>query len=63
MLLGGRFLEMEQKGEMMGMDYQSIITMGFNNTNKKFALTTITNMGTGILSLVGDWDNTSKTAN
>ncbi|HZH66045.1 MAG TPA: DUF1579 family protein [Flavisolibacter sp.] len=63
MLLGGRFLEMEQKGEMMGMDYQSIITMGFNNTNKKFALTTITNMGTGILSLVGDWDQKSKTAN
>lgn len=62
MLLGGRFLEMKQHGTMMGMDYQSIITLGFNNTDKKFALTTITNMGTGTLSLFGDWDDKSKSA-
>lgn len=63
MLLGGRFLEMKQKGDMMGMDYQSIITLGFNNTDKKFALTTITNMGTGTLSLFGVWNEKSKSAN
>lgn len=62
MLLGGRFLEMKQKGTMMGMDYQSILTMGFNNTDKKFALTTITNMGTGTLSLFGEWNEKSKSA-
>lgn len=62
MLLGGRFLEMKQHGNMMGMDYQSIITLGFNNTDKKFALTTITNMGTGTLSLFGDWNDKSKSA-
>lgn len=62
MLLGGRFLEMKQKGMMMGMDYQSILTMGFNNTDKKFALTTITNMGTGTLSLFGEWNEKSKSA-
>ena len=60
LLLGGRFLEMKQHGKMMGMDYQSITTIGFNNTDKKFALTTITNMGTGTLSLFGNWDNTNK---
>ena len=62
MLLGGRFLEMKQHGNMMGMDYQSIITIGFNNTDKKMALTTITNMGTGTLSLFGEWDEKTKTA-
>ncbi len=63
MLLGGRFLEMKQKGNMMGMDYESIITLGFNNTNKHMAMTTITNMGTGTLSLFGTWDEKSKSAN
>jgi hypothetical protein len=63
LLLGGRFLEMKQQGNMMGMDYQSITTIGFNNTDKKFALTTITNMGTGTLSLFGNWDHKTKTAN
>lgn len=62
MLLGGRFLEMKQQGTMMGMDYQSIFTFGFNNTDKQMNLTTITNMGTGTLSLFGAWDAKSKTA-
>lgn len=62
MLLGGRFLEMKQKGTMMGMDYESILTMGFNNTDRIFALTTITNMGTGTLSLFGEWNEKSKSA-
>jgi Protein of unknown function (DUF1579) len=63
LLLGGRFLEMKQHGKMMGMDYQSITTIGFNNTDKKFALTTITNMGTGTLSLFGNWDHPTKSGN
>ncbi len=62
MLLGGRFLEMKQEGNMMGMDYQAITTIGCNNTDKKMALTTITNMGTGTLSMLGNWDEKSKSA-
>ena len=63
MLLGGRFLEMKQEGNMMGMDYESLLTLGFNNIDKKMALTTITNMGTGTLSLFGDFDEKTKSAN
>lgn len=63
MLLGERFLEMKQQGTMMGMDYQSIMTIGFNNIDRKMSLTTITNMGTGTLSLFGEWDEKTKTAN
>lgn len=62
MLLGGRFLEMQQQGTMMGMDYQSIMTLGYNTIDKKMTLTTITNMGTGTLSLVGDWNEKNKSA-
>jgi hypothetical protein len=62
MLLGGRFLEMKQQGDMMGMDYQAITTLGVNNTDKKFSLTTITNMGTGTLSLFGNWDDKTQSA-
>lgn len=63
MLLGGRFLEMKQQGIMMGMDYQSIMTIGFNNIDRQMSLTTITNMGTGTLSLFGEWDEKTKTSN
>lgn len=62
MLLGGRFLEMKQTGIMMGMDYESITTVGFNNTDQIFSLTTITNMGTGTLNLVGKWKDKYKSA-
>ncbi len=53
MILGGRFLEMTQSGDMMGMPYHSITTMGFNNSDNNYSLTTITNMGTGTLYVSG----------
>lgn len=36
MLLGGRFLEMKQRGKMMGMDYAAIMTLGYNTIDKRF---------------------------
>ncbi|MHA6727316.1 DUF1579 family protein [Chryseobacterium sp. A301] len=62
MLLGNRFLEMKQLGNMLGTDYQSISTLGFNNSDKNFTLTTISNLLTGTLSLVGPWDEKMKVA-
>lgn len=63
MILGGRFLEMTQKGKMAGMDYHALTTIGYNNSNKHIALTTVTNLGTGILSLTGTWDEKTKLGN
>ena len=63
MILGGRFLEMRQTGDMMGMDFQSLTTIGFNNSNRSFALTTVTNMGTGVLSLTGSGSDNYKMVN
>lgn len=62
MILGGRFLELKQKGKMMGMDYESIYTIGYNTIDHTFSMTTITNMGTGTLALQGEWDEGTKTA-
>ena len=62
MILGGRFLELKQKGKMMGMDYESIYTIGFNTIDHSFSMTTITNMGTGTLALQGKWNEETKTA-
>lgn len=63
MLLGKRFLEMQHQGQMMGMPYQATTIIGYNTISKTLDLTTMTNMGTGTLSLKGQWDATGKTAN
>lgn len=55
-VLGGRFLEIRQTGNLMGFAYQSLTTMGFNTAAKKLQVTGITNMGTGILTLAGNWN-------
>jgi hypothetical protein len=62
MILGNRYLEMRQQGSMMGMDYQSIFTLGHNNSDESITLVILTNMGTGILSLQGDWDDSTRSA-
>ncbi len=62
MILGDRFLELKQKGDMMGMAYEAVMTLGFNTIDKKMAMTTITNMGTGTLALYGQWDEANKKA-
>jgi len=62
MILGGRFLEMRQMGNMMGMDFESILTLGYNTIDHSVSMTTITNMGTGTLSLQGKWDAETRMA-
>lgn len=60
MLLGDRFLELKQNGEMMGMAYASIFTLGYNTIDQTFSMTTITNMGTGTLMLQGKWNEKTQ---
>ncbi len=62
MILGDRFLELTQTGNMMGMDYQSVTTIGYNTINKLVNLTSITNMGTGTLYLTGSLDTKNRIA-
>jgi hypothetical protein len=62
MVLDGRFLQFDQAGQMMGMAYRGLMTLGYNNTEKRFALTGMSNIGTGTLFLSGPWKEEGKVA-
>lgn len=53
MALDGRFLMSHHKGDMMGMEFQGIGTMGYNNTSKQYEGTWMDNMGTMTMFLTG----------
>ncbi len=53
MVLGGRFLQQEFIGEMMGRPFTGIGFMGYNNHTGKFISTWMDTMGTGIYFFEG----------
>ncbi|RYY88071.1 MAG: DUF1579 domain-containing protein [Chitinophagaceae bacterium] len=63
MLMGDRYQQSTSKGNMMGMPFEGVSTVGFDNHKKKFISTWIDNMGTGIMTMEGGWDSTTKTIN
>lgn len=52
-VLGGRFLQQEYTGSMMGQPYSGIGTTGYDNLRKKYVSTWIDSMGTGIFVMEG----------
>ncbi|GAB4091274.1 DUF1579 domain-containing protein [Flaviaesturariibacter terrae] len=61
MLLGDRYQQSTHSGNMMGMSFEGISTLAFDNHKKKFVSTWIDNMGTGIVEMEGSFDSTTKT--
>ena len=53
MLLGGRYLQQEYIGEMMGSPFTGINLIGFDNYTKKYVSTWIDSMSTGIYYFEG----------
>jgi hypothetical protein len=53
MLLGGRFLQQEFTGEMMGSSFTGIGFTGYDNHTKKYVSTWMDSMGTGIMFFEG----------
>lgn len=53
MIMGGRYLESKHSGNMMGMPFEGLATLGYDNATKTFINTWIDNMGTGIMILTG----------
>jgi hypothetical protein len=53
MLLGGRFLQQEFTGDMMGSPFTGIGVTGYDNHTKKYVSTWIDSMGTAILFFEG----------
>jgi Protein of unknown function (DUF1579) len=53
MLLGGRYLQQEYAGEMMGTSFTGINLIGYDNHTKKYVSTWIDSMSTGIYYFEG----------
>jgi hypothetical protein len=56
MILGGRFLQEEFEGDMMGKKFHGMGLLGYDKFNKKFVDTWIDDMGTGIFISEGTAD-------
>ena len=63
MILGGRYLQGKNTGNMMGMPFEGIGVTGYDNAKKVFVTSWIDNMGTGMMFLEGTWDNQNKSIN
>jgi hypothetical protein len=60
MIMGGRYQQSNFKGSMMGMPFNGMSLVGFDNAKKVFVSTWIDEMGTGIMKLEGPWDESTK---
>ncbi|HAN66129.1 MAG TPA: hypothetical protein DCQ34_07645 [Chitinophagaceae bacterium] len=63
MILGGRYQESTHKGDFMGMPFEGIGTLGWDNAGKFFVNTWIDNFGTGMMISTGTWDEKTQTIN
>ncbi len=61
MILGGRYQSSKHTSNMMGMPFEGISMMGYDNALKKFVSSWTDNMGTGIMMMSGPWDAATKT--
>jgi hypothetical protein len=61
MLLGGRFLQQECTGEMMGSSFKGVGVTGYDNHTKKYVSTWMDSMGTGLYFMEGTGSPDGKT--
>ena len=60
MVMGGRYQVSNHKGDFMGAPFEGMSTLAYDNAKKIYQSTWIDNMGTGIMSMEGTWDEASK---
>ena len=63
MIMSGRYQQSKHTGDMMGMPYEGMSILGYDNAKKIFISTWIDNMGTGVMTLEGVWNDKTKTIN
>lgn len=61
MIMGGRYLISENKGDYNGMPFEGIATTAYDNVKKVYVNTWIDNFGTGVMTSEGTYDSTTKT--
>lgn len=62
MIMGGRYQVSNHTGMMMGMPFEGMNLLGYDNVKKVFVSTWIDNMGTGMMIMEGPWDEATKSA-
>ena len=60
MILGGRYQLSKTKGTMMGMPFEGMSLLGYDNSKKIFTSIWVDNFGTGTMTLEGVWNNATK---
>lgn len=60
MILGGRYQQSKTTGNMMGMPFEGISLLGYDNAKKMFTMIWVDNFGTGTITMEGNWDAASK---
>lgn len=61
MVMGGRYQQGNTRGSFSGMPFEGMSTVGYDNIKKVFVSTWIDNMGTGIMSMEGPYNEATKT--
>ena len=59
-IMGGRYQVSNFTGKMMGMPFEGMGTLAYDNAKKVFISTWIDNMGTGLMKMEGPWDEATK---
>ena len=61
-VMDGRFLEIRYTGEIMGMKYEALTHLGYNNLTKTFTHVDFNTFGTGFSIMEGTWNGFQKVA-
>ena len=60
-IMGGRYQQGIHKGDMMGQPFEGHSTTAYDNAKKVYISSWIDNMGTGLMTMEGTWDEATKT--
>ena len=63
MIMGGRYLKTISKGNMMGMPFEGMMLLGYDNAKKMFTSVWYNNFGTGTSIATGTYDDQDSTLN
>ena len=63
MIMGGRYQVSNFSATMMGMPFEGMSTVAYDNKKKVFISTWIDNFGTGLTTFEGTWDDATKSIN
>jgi hypothetical protein len=61
MIMGGRYLKTFSKGDMMGMPFEGMMLLGYDNAKKEFTAVWYDNFGTGTSVATGKYNEQDST--